>query len=62
MSVSLNQNEKLLNQVDDLENALQIVRSAKEDIELELNKRRENETENLRGAYVLEELYTEKRR
>ena len=62
MSVSLNQNEKLLNQVDDLENALQIVRSAKEDIELELNKRRENETENLQGAYVLEELYTGKRR
>lgn len=53
------ENEKLMEQLDNLESEMQTLRSEKENIELELNRSRDREMEFSQGGCSLEELHRE---
>ena len=53
------ENEKLMEQLDNLESEMQTLRSEKENTELELNRSRDREMETSQGGCSLEELHQE---
>lgn len=53
------ENEKLMEQLDNLESEMQTLRSEKENTELELNRSRDGEMEFSQGGCLLEELHRE---